>query len=90
MISAQVTERLGDLAPVVSAALGWDRPDFAAFHAKSNPAPDVAKLVAWRDDWREEIGRRMPLDVQFYAVADDLCRRRLDDVARTTTTRARG
>jgi len=74
----------------VSAALGWDRPDFAAFHAKSNPAPDVAKLVAWRDDWREEIGRRMPLDVQFYAVADDLCRRRLDDVARTTTTRARG
>ena len=85
-----VTERLADLAPVVAAALGWDRPDFAAFHAKSNPAPDVAKLVAWRDDWREEIGRRMPLDVQFYAVADDLCRRRLDDVARTTTTRARG
>lgn len=75
-----LTERLADLGPLVAAALDWRRTDFADFHAKSNPAPDLAKLAAWRDDWSDEIARRMPLDVQFYDFAARLCQARLDAV----------
>ena len=50
---------------------------FDAFRAKKNPSPDTRLLEAWRPDWSEEIGRRMPLDRGFYAYAAELAEARL-------------
>lgn len=80
-----LTERLGELGPVVASTLGWRASNFADFHAKSNPAPDVALLAAWRADWADEIARRMPLDVRFYAAAAALCDGRLAAAAGRAT-----
>jgi len=81
-----VTDRLGDLGPVVDQVLGWPLHDFSAFHAKSNPAPDAAKLEAWRADWRPELQRRMPLDVELYTHAKKLCEQRLARATRATAS----
>ena len=70
-------ERLGDFGPLVQRTLGWTASDFDAFRAKKNPAPDTRLLEAWRPDWSEEIGRRMPLDRGFYAYAAELAEARM-------------
>ena len=72
-----LTERLGDFGPLVQRTLGWTASDFDAFRAKKNPAPDTRLLEAWRPDWSEEIGRRMPLDRGFYAYAAELAEARM-------------
>ena len=72
-----LTERLGDFGPLVQKTLGWTASDFDAFRAKKNPAPDTRLLEAWRPDWSEEIGRRMPLDRGFYAYAAELAEARM-------------
>ena len=72
-----LTEKLGDFGPLVQKTLGWTASDFDAFRAKKNPAPDTRLLEAWRPDWSEEIGRRMPLDRGFYAYAAELAEARM-------------
>ena len=72
-----LTERLGDFGPLVKRTLGWASSDFDAFRAKRNPAPNLKLLEAWRQDWNEEIARRMPLDRDFYAYAAELAEARM-------------
>ena len=72
-----LTERLNDFGPLVQRTLGWASSDFDAFRAKRNPAPNLKLLEAWRQDWNEEIARRMPLDRDFYAYAAELAEARM-------------
>ena len=72
-----LTEKLNDFGPLVQRTLGWASSDFDAFRAKRNPAPNLKLLEAWRQDWNEEIARRMPLDRDFYAYAAGLAEARM-------------
>ena len=72
-----LTEKLNDFGPLVKRTLGWASSDFDAFRAKRNPAPNLKLLEAWRQDWNEEIARRMPLDRDFYAYAAGLAEARM-------------
>ena len=72
-----LTEKLNDFGPLVKRTLGWASSDFDAFRAKRNPAPNLKLLEAWRQDWNEEIARRMPMDRDFYAYAAGLAEARM-------------
>ena len=72
-----LTEKLNDFGPLVQRTLGWASSDFDAFRAKRNPAPNLKLLEAWRQDWNEEIARRMPLARDFYAYAAGLAEARM-------------
>ena len=62
-----ITERLADLGePAVRRVLGWTRAEFAAFHAKNNPPPDLALLEDWRADWNQHLAASLPLDIDVY------------------------
>ena len=75
-----ITERLQDFQPLVEQVLGWPQNEFNAFYRKANPKPDLQRLEAWRQDWRQEITRRMPLDSAFYAHATQVAEKRLSDL----------